>query len=116
MRKDNGQRLKDRSYRKVKIAVLDTGLQPGAYMERPEQYRDFVDPSSNSRIDNTSHGTSSVNLIRKIYEDADLYVGRVFESDHTDELKEPAQMAQVGRNLKWSPRLDANVTRLSNGP
>ncbi len=45
--------------------------------------------------DNTWHGTMSGNLVLSMYEEAELYVARVFESNDTDEEKEPLLMAKV---------------------
>jgi hypothetical protein len=90
--------VQDASYRRVKIAVLDTGLDPNHVVSREVHYKDFVQPASPCMIDNTSRGTVSVDLILKASCDLDLYVGRVFEMDCTDGVKEPLQMARVRPN------------------
>lgn len=36
-----------------------------------------------------------VDLVLKVYEAADIYVARVFETDQADEEKEPDLMAEV---------------------
>jgi hypothetical protein len=87
--------LKDDAYRPVKIAVLDTGLESDPRFD-DVTYRDFVDPKHPGRVDNTSHGTASVDLILQAYPEAELYVGRVFNTNQTDERTEPAQLAEVG--------------------
>jgi hypothetical protein len=87
--------LKDDAYRPVKIAVLDTGLESNPNFDGVT-YRDFVDPKHPGRVENTSHGTASVDLILLAYPEAELYVGRVFETDQTDEKTEPAKLAEVG--------------------
>jgi hypothetical protein len=91
----NEPELTDGTYHAVKIAVLDTGLIPDPRYDFVT-YRDFVDPKQEVRIDKTSHGTTSVNLILKAYPEAKLYVGRVFDTNKTDEKTEPTHLAKVG--------------------
>jgi hypothetical protein len=91
--------LIDDSYRPVKIAVLDTGLESDLRFG-DVTYRDFVDPDRLGRVDNTSHGTASVDLILQAYPEAELYVGRVFNTNQTDERLEPAQLAEVGEQAR----------------
>jgi hypothetical protein len=86
--------LTDVAYRRVKIAVLDTGLESNPRFD-DVTYRDFVDPKHKGRVDNTSHGTTSVNLILQAYPEAELYVGRVLKTNQTDEKTEPAHLAEV---------------------
>jgi len=54
-----------------------------------------VDKDSTVRIDITDHGTRAVTLVFKVFDRADVYVGRVFrlskEDDNTRDL-----MATVG--------------------
>ena len=87
--------LADHAYHPIKIAVLDTGLESGPQFDYVT-YRDFVDPKREGRVDNTLHGTKSVDLILHAYPEAELYVGRVFNTDQTDEMTEPAHLAEVG--------------------
>jgi hypothetical protein len=83
------------AHRRVKIAVLDTGLVSDSHYVSVT-YRDFVDPKEKGRIDKTLHGTTSVDLILKAYPEAELYVGRVFNTNQTDERTEPVHLAEVG--------------------
>jgi hypothetical protein len=82
--KDN---TRDAHSPRVKIGILDTGLD-STYTEafrkanRIEQYHDFVDPKSTSPKDNTGHGTRIFLLMKKVYEDAEFYIGRVWENSH----------------------------------
>lgn len=48
---------------------------------------------------NSKHGTISVDIILRVYEEADLYVARVFEHDEAEETKEPFLMAEVSQVL-----------------
>lgn len=86
--------LTDDDYHPIKIAVLDTGLVNDSHYNFVT-YRDFVNPEEKGRIDKTLHGTSSVDLILKAYPEAGLYVGRVFDTNQTDERTEPVRLAQV---------------------
>lgn len=85
------------SYKAVKICVIDTGFKLGVKgFAKIKVYKDFVDPSSTSMCDATWHGTISASIIMSIYEQCELYVARVFESDDTDDKTGPNLMAQVG--------------------
>jgi len=88
-------KLTDDDYHPVKIAVLDTGLVSDSHYDFVT-YRDFADSEQKDRIDNTLHGTASVDLVLKAYPEAKLYVGRVFSTNQTDEKTEPARLAEVG--------------------
>ena len=99
MRARKRLKVTDDTYKPVKVAILDTGLEPDHNMADRIQYEDFVDRSQKSRKDNTSHGTISVDLILKVYVEAELFVARVFETDQTDETREPNQMAKVSHCL-----------------
>jgi subtilisin family serine protease len=101
----------DDKYKPVKIAVIDTGVDPNHRQAGKFRYKDFVDGTdvenlvekgmenvnekATAKKDNTGHGTISVELILKVYEKAELYVARVFEKDQADEKKEPQLMAKA---------------------
>ncbi|KAM3079612.1 hypothetical protein ACMFMG_006026 [Clarireedia jacksonii] len=73
-------------YDRVKIAVLDTGIDPNdAAADYISGYRDFVSGKDSVKCDNTGHGTTSVNLVFKICEPADVYAVRIFESDEEND-------------------------------
>lgn len=59
-------------------------------------YKDFVDLGESLMKDNTSHGTSSVDMILRMCQDAKLYVARVFETKHALGRSEQDRMAEVG--------------------
>jgi subtilisin family serine protease len=69
---------KDNLYQPVKVAILDTGVSED-FAESVKGYRDFVSQKDDNWQDNTGHGTSAVRLIQKVYNVAEIYVGRVFE-------------------------------------
>lgn len=68
-------------YRPVKIAVLDTGLKAEA-RDIIKGYKNFTGSNSDDDdlLDDTGHGTFAVRLLERVNKDAELYVGRVFES------------------------------------
>jgi subtilisin family serine protease len=69
---------KHRLYRPTKIAILDTGVSDD-FAEFVECYKDFVGNEDDDCKDNTGHGTNAVRLIQKVYNKAEIYIGRVFE-------------------------------------
>ncbi|KAK6859590.1 subtilisin-like protein [Apiospora arundinis] len=78
-------------YSKVKIAVLDTGVDPrDAASVYIDGYRDFVSGDDSVKCDTTGHGTTSVNLIFDMFESASVHVVRIFETnvanDNTHDL------------------------------
>ena len=63
-------------------------------------YKDFVSQLDDSPQDGTGHGTTALRLLLKIYEDADVYVGRVFRrqdaDDETEKLMTEASIPTFG--------------------
>lgn len=85
LRPPSGRKDDDR----VKIAIIDSGIEPGyPYESYIEEYRDFVTNDHDRRVDNTKHGSTGVNLVCKVLSDHDpkIYVARVFEKSTGDEL------------------------------
>ncbi|KAK1831858.1 hypothetical protein QBC39DRAFT_306110 [Podospora conica] len=73
-------------YKKVKIAVLDTGVHPDHPETRYiEGYQDFVTGNHDVRCDNTGHGTTLVGLIFEMCDSADVYALRILEDDTATE-------------------------------
>ena len=85
----------DGEYKKVKIAVIDTGIDPKHRQAAKVKYKDFLNEKPEDKRDNTGHGTISVDLILRMYEEAELYVARVFEESRAGEQKEASLMAKV---------------------
>lgn len=72
-------------YKRVRIAVLDTGLrETSPHWSRIQHYEDFVSKGNTKGVDKTGHGTNSVHLIFKIIADAHIYVARVFENEKSN--------------------------------
>lgn len=76
----------DQTYKRVRVVVIDTGID-GAdpYAEHIRDYKDFVSKNDDTKQDKTGHGTNSVKLIFKVYAQAEVYVARVFESNHAND-------------------------------
>ncbi|EXA29728.1 hypothetical protein FOVG_18809 [Fusarium oxysporum f. sp. pisi HDV247] len=96
--------LKPSNYDRVKIAIIDTGLHP---QEKDfctvEAYNDFVDEGNDMR-DDSWHGTCSARIILDMYEEAKLYIARVFKTDQAKGTEGPLLMAKA---IEWaieSPR------------
>ena len=69
----------DALYIPARIAVLDTGVIKD-YVQSVKAYKDFISGNDDDWQDNTGHGTNAVRLILKVYNAAEIYVGRVFEN------------------------------------
>lgn len=81
--------------RRIKIAVLDTGLRPEHPLAEKVDYKDFVDVDAPQMKDKAGHGTEMVDFILRVYEDADLFVARIFETQYANETTHPRCMAEV---------------------
>lgn len=81
------------------MAILDTGIaEDSAHLI--EDYKDFVSGHDDDYLDNTGHGTKAAQLIRKVYNMAEIYVGRVFENDQANP-NTTALMAQVSHYIHY---------------
>ena len=92
----------------VKVAILDTGVSPHHPFTKKVQdprdrrnkdrYKDFVPKTGEQPDDNnTSHGTRALDLVLRMYEDADVYVARVFETDLSKPERDAYRMGEVRR-------------------
>jgi hypothetical protein len=59
-----------------------------------KEYKDFVSNNDKLQQDGTGHGTTALRLLLKLYDDAEVYVGRVFEHKDADDETERL-MAEV---------------------
>lgn len=101
---DSSRKEPDAAHPRVKVAVLDTGLD----ITHPEiskeifdgriKFHDFVE-SSTSIKDLDGHGTHCTSLVAKFAPNAEIYVGRVFKTSKAVE-DSPTILAEV--NLKVS--------------
>lgn len=76
----------DQTYKRVRVVVIDTGIDgTDPYAKHVRDYKDFVSKNDGVKQDKTGHGTNSVKLIFKVYAQAEVYVARVFESNHAND-------------------------------
>jgi hypothetical protein len=81
----------------TKVAILDTGVTGECYHKFQDSiygYKDFVSGIDKTPQDRTGHGTSALRLLLKLYENAEVYVGRVFQLQDADDESERL-MAEV---------------------
>ncbi|KAI0410589.1 subtilisin-like protein [Xylaria grammica] len=62
----------------IRIAILDTGIE-NQCLNGIKEYEDFVDRRNESPLDSIGHGTNVFSLLRKVCDDADFFIGRVWE-------------------------------------
>ncbi|KIM96504.1 hypothetical protein OIDMADRAFT_170237 [Oidiodendron maius Zn] len=91
----------------TRIAILDTGVIED-YVESVKAYKDFISKNDDDWQDNTGHGTNAVRLILKVYNAAEIYVGRVFENSKATR-NTAALMVQAIRHAKDIWKVDIIV-------
>lgn len=69
----------DNLYHTTKVAILDTGIHDN-YADQIKDYKDFVSGNDEDYRDNTNHGTTAVRLVQRVYNKADIYIARVFDT------------------------------------
>ncbi|KAL5608704.1 hypothetical protein FOVSG1_003385 [Fusarium oxysporum f. sp. vasinfectum] len=97
-------------YERVKIAIIDSGLHDRERGRYRAEYKDFTDVHMND----SWHGTCCAGIIQGMYEEARLYIARVFERDHADEIEGPLRMA---RAIHWAiePPRSVDIISISAG-
>lgn len=71
---------RDSQSQPVRIAILDTGIDSKfSQSKRIKHYHDFISGNHASYHDNTGHGTKVFQLILKVCDVAEFYIGRVWE-------------------------------------
>ena len=81
----------------TKVAILDTGITKKYYRDHKDSihdYKDFVSGLDTNPQDASGHGTSVLRLLLQLYEDAEVYIGRVFRKQDADDETERL-MAEV---------------------
>ncbi|RSL82940.1 hypothetical protein CDV31_016889 [Fusarium ambrosium] len=96
---------------RVKVAVIDSGLLEERQGDVNITYRNFVGKRNHAYADNPQHGTNSVDLIRKVYGRADLYVAKVFQGDKADG-NTSNYMAEA---IKWAISKKVDIISISAG-
>ncbi|KAF9772131.1 hypothetical protein IL306_010189 [Fusarium sp. DS 682] len=97
-------------YDRVKVAIIDSGLHDRERWRYRVEYKDFTGQTSND----SWHGTCCAGIIQGLYEEARLYIARVFERDHADEVEGPLRMA---RAIHWAidPPRSVDIISISAG-
>ncbi|KAL9573512.1 hypothetical protein ACKAV7_002056 [Fusarium commune] len=97
-------------YERVKIAIIDSGLHDRERGHYRAEYKDFTGVTNND----SWHGTCCAGIIQGMYEEARLYIARVFERDHADEIEGPLRMA---RAIHWAiePPCSVDIISISAG-
>lgn len=93
---------RDREYRsrRVKIAVLDTGISEDLFErihatnDDGHEYKDFVMEGNDQRQDGVGHGNDTVRLITRMIDECTFYIARVFRSVVGDDAS-PSLVAKV---------------------
>ncbi|KAF5662038.1 hypothetical protein FCIRC_11643 [Fusarium circinatum] len=98
------------SYERVKIAIIDSGLHDRERSRYRVEYKDFTGVPTND----SWHGTCCAGIIEGMYEEARLYIARVFERDHADEIEGPLRMAKA---IHWAiePPRSVDIISISAG-
>ncbi|KAK5655318.1 hypothetical protein OQA88_5885 [Cercophora sp. LCS_1] len=96
---------------RVKIAVLDTGIVPDLWCRDEGSYRDFVDGQDQHPQDGPGHGTNTVRLLYKVFENPVIYVARVFERQEADE----STPARVAGAVGWARENEVDIIVMALG-
>ncbi|KAF4461645.1 hypothetical protein FALBO_11549 [Fusarium albosuccineum] len=103
----------DHHYRPIRIAVLDTGMDgKDPFARQLRGYRDFVSGEDHVKLDKTGHGTNSVKLIFKVYDQAEVYVARVFENNRANDDTQDLML----KAIRYSKEVwDADIISIASG-
>lgn len=95
----------ERAEKRIRIAVLDTGYDPGAIFfnryrnRRLKAWKDFVEVDQPTPKDGEGHGTHVLSVLMQVAPAADIYVARVAKD--TSELQHATEnVAKVSGNLE----------------
>ncbi|KAK2597415.1 hypothetical protein QQS21_005963 [Conoideocrella luteorostrata] len=123
------------NHKRVRIAIIDTGLVPDHGMKEKVVYRNFVTkeyqtetrksvrhPTTDHKMNSASqglqdtsqgqHGTVSADIILRVYDYAELYIARVFERNSASKDKEPFFMAEA---IHWAVKEKVDIINISAG-
>ncbi|KAF5606589.1 uncharacterized protein FSUBG_5988 [Fusarium subglutinans] len=98
------------SYERVKIAIIDSGLHDRERGRYRAEYKDFTGVPNND----SWHGTCCAGIVQGVYEEARLYIARIFERDHADKIEGPLRMAKA---IHWAiePPRSVDIISISAG-
>ncbi|KAF5237117.1 hypothetical protein FAUST_6257 [Fusarium austroamericanum] len=99
-------------YEKVKIAVIDSGLNDTVKRRYMTQnsivYKDFCHETGND----SWHGTCCTKIIGDMYEEAKFFIARIFQEDHSNDSEGPIRMAKA---IDWATSNSVDIISISAG-
>ncbi|KAF0635313.1 hypothetical protein FPSE5266_07448 [Fusarium pseudograminearum] len=99
-------------YEKVKIAVIDSGLNDTVKRRYMTQnsivYKDFCHETWND----SWHGTCCAKIIGDMYEEAKFFIARIFQEDHSNDSEGPIRMATA---IDWAISNCVDIISISAG-
>ncbi|KAF5701633.1 peptidase S8 subtilisin kexin sedolisin [Fusarium globosum] len=108
----------DMAEKRIRIAVLDTGYDPGAIFfnrdrrRRLKSWKDFVELGQATPKDEEGHGTHVLSVLMQVAPAADIFVARVAKD--TSELQHATET--IAKAIEWAWReCDANIVNMSFG-
>ncbi|KAK3339886.1 peptidase S8/S53 domain-containing protein [Lasiosphaeria hispida] len=104
-----GERDTKYDQRKVKIAVIDTGV---SEEKAGVAYKDFVDGEDSKIQQGSGHGTDIVELIDSCIEESSLYVARVFDGEGLANERTPDLVAEA---IRWAQEMEVDIIVLALG-
>ncbi|KAI8724179.1 hypothetical protein NCS52_00275600 [Fusarium sp. LHS14.1] len=96
---------------RVKVAVIDSGLREERQRDAHICYQNFIETWNDAHRDNPQHGTNSVNLVRKVYGRADIYVAKVFQGDEAD----GNTSKYMAKAIRWAISKKVDIISISAG-
>lgn len=66
----------------VKVAVIDTGVEPNILATHPQKFCDLFTPDNSNHVDGFGHGTAMIAIIKDVAPDADVYAVRVTDNEN----------------------------------
>nr|RBQ96670.1 hypothetical protein FVER53263_11628 [Fusarium verticillioides] len=104
--------------RRIRIAILDTGYDPGAIFfnryrsRRLKDWKDFIELGQPTPKDEEGHGTHVLSVLMQVAPAADIYVARV--AKNTSELQNSTE--SIAKAIEWAwKECGANIVTMSFG-
>ena len=96
----------------MKIAILDTGIAPNNVVHG---YRDFIKDSETPCTDSTGHGTKVFRLLRRICDNAHIFVGRIWDKSQLEDNTKSAELLEsVSSIFHTQASLNLNIAQIPN--
>ncbi|GJC96376.1 extracellular alkaline serine protease [Colletotrichum higginsianum] len=102
------------NYRPVRVAVIDTAVDPSRKVVAAYDFinKCVVSSDKDAGTQNFQHGTQSVDLILKVYDEAVIFVAKIFDGEHVDEKQGPLLMAEA---ITWAVSQSVDIISISAG-